>query len=155
MAGLPDRLAKLAASDRYFTSQGPFPIRHDDLFHSNVIVNKAFEVLGIIDWEGACTVPWELSDAPCFLKTVPRLLNLPEGYSDSGLPLDQDEAGRWADEGDYSAMVREAEQSAHVDHKLSQMLANRDAQDLAGILHLFTQGKMGFYGRALDYFENK
>ncbi|KAJ8129924.1 hypothetical protein O1611_g3704 [Lasiodiplodia mahajangana] len=152
---LPGRLAKLAASDKYFTSQGPFPIRHADLFHSNVIVNKAFEVLGVIDWEGACTVPWELSDAPCFLKTVPRLLNLPEQYSESGLPLDQDEAGRWADEEAYSVMVREAEQSARVDHKLSQMLANRDAQDLTGILYLFTQGKMGFYGRALDYFENK
>ncbi|KAI0101410.1 kinase-like domain-containing protein [Nemania sp. FL0031] len=155
MNDLPGRLARLAASDKYFKLQGLFPIRHADLFHSNVIVNKAFEVLGVIDWEGACTVPWELSDAPCFLKTVPRLLNLPGKYSESGLPLDRDEAGRWADEGANSVMVREAEQSAHVDHKLSQALANRDAQDLAGILYLFTQGKMGFYGKALDYFENK
>lgn len=112
-------------------------------------------MLGVIDWEGACAVPWELIDAPCFLSTVPRLLNPPEQYDEAGQPLEQDEAGRWRDEEAYAAMVREAEQSAHADHKLSNMLADRDIRDLAGVIHLFGQGKIGFYGRALDYLENK
>ncbi|KAI5861921.1 hypothetical protein GGS23DRAFT_573791 [Durotheca rogersii] len=151
----PGRLAKLASSGKYFTSKGPFPIRHADLFHSNVIVTKTFNVLGVIDWEGACTVPWELVDAPCFLSTIPRLLNPPEQYDEAGRPLDSDEVGMWADEEAYAAMVREAERNAHADHRLSNMLADKDAQDLARTIHLFPQGKAGFYGRALDYFENK
>lgn len=152
---MPTRLMKVAKSGRYFTSEGPFPIRHADLFHSNVIVTKEFDVLGVIDWEGACTVPWELIDAPCFLRTVPRLLNPAEQYDEAGQPLDKDEIGRWADEELYTAMVREAELEHHADHRLSQILGNRDAQDLAGVVHLYSQGKMGFYGRALEYFENK
>ncbi|KAI1382560.1 uncharacterized protein F4822DRAFT_423470 [Hypoxylon trugodes] len=111
--------------------------------------------LGVIDWEGAYTVPWELSDAPLFLKTVPRLLNLPEQYDKAGWPLDKDEIGRWEDERTYSTMVQEAEQNVRTDNKLSRMLINRDIQDLAGIIYLFMQGKMGFYGKALDYFESR
>lgn len=150
----PNRVAKLAASGKCFVSKGPFPIRHADLFPSNIIVTKTFHVLGVIDWEGACTMPWELVDAPLSISTVPLLLNPPEHYDEAGQPRDQDEARRWADERAYAVMVREAEKEAHADHWLSNMLANRDAQDLAGIIHLFAQGKIGFYGRALDHFES-
>lgn len=100
-------------------------------------------------------VPWELVDAPCFLSTVPRLLNPPEQYDEAGRPLDQDEVGRWADEEAYAKMVQDAEQNAHTDHTLSKFLADRDAQDLASTIHLYSQGKIGFYGRALDFFESK
>ncbi|KAI0388352.1 kinase-like domain-containing protein [Xylariaceae sp. FL0594] len=150
-----DRLAKLVASGKYFTCKGPFPLRHADLFYNNIIVSKSFEVLGIIDWEGACTVPWELVDAPCFLSSVPRLLNPPGQYDESGQPLDQSEANRWADEQAYASIVREVEHHAKVDQKLSAMLLDKDTRDLASMIHLFAQGKMGFYSSALDYFENK
>ncbi|KAI1413291.1 hypothetical protein F5Y13DRAFT_198541 [Hypoxylon sp. FL1857] len=135
----PKRLADLATSGKYFTRAGPFPIRHADLFHQNIIVTKSFDVLGVIDWEGACTMPWELVDLPSFIQTVPRLINDPNQYDEAGQPIDPDEIGMWADEKAYVEMVREAE----------------DTQDLAGIVHLFVEGKMGLYGRALDYFENK
>ncbi|TID06559.1 hypothetical protein CH35J_000295 [Colletotrichum higginsianum] len=121
----------------------------------NVIVTKAYEVLGVVDWENAYTVPWELVDAPWFLSTVPRLLNRPDQYDDEGRPLDKDEAGQWADEEAYAEMVREAELDAHADINLSQMLADRDSQVLASTIHRFTQGKMGFYGRVLDYVDAK
>lgn len=149
----PSRLAKLASNGKQFTREGPFPIRHNDLFHSNVIVTKAYDVVGVIDWENSYTVPWELIDAPWFLNTVPRLLNRPDQYDDEGQPLDKDEAGQWEDEKAYAEMVREAEIDARADHKLSQILADRDSQVMAAIIHLFSQGKMGFYGRVLDYFE--
>ncbi|CCF42546.1 hypothetical protein CH063_02862 [Colletotrichum higginsianum] len=151
----PSRLAKLASDGKQFTRSGPFPIRHSDLFHSNVIVTKAYEVLGVVDWENAYTVPWELVDAPWFLSTVPRLLNRPDQYDDEGRPLDKDEAGQWADEEAYAEMVREAELDAHADKNLSRMLADRDSQVLASTIHRFTQGKMGFYGRVLDYVDAK
>jgi len=151
--GFPRRVAELARSGRYFTAAGPFPVRHADLHHSDVVVTGAFDVLGVVDWDGACTVPWELVDAPCFLRTVPRLLNPPERYGAAGRPLDPDEAARWADEDAYAAMVREAELDAGADHKLSGVLSDRDARGLGAAMHLFAQGKMGLYGRVLDYYE--
>ena len=111
--------------------------------------------MGVIDWEGSYAVPWELIDAPRFLSTVPRLLNPLEQYDEEGQPLDQDEAGKWADEEAYARMIRDAERDARADHRLSQMLADRDARDQANVVHLYSQGKIGFYGRALDYFENE
>lgn len=114
-------------------------------------------MLGIIDWEDACTVPWELVDAPCFLNTVPRLLDPPEGYynKETGEPLGEDVKESWAEKREYAEMVRQAEQEAGADHRLSRMLTDWDAQDLAATFHLFLHGKVGLYGQVLDYFENQ
>lgn len=151
---LPSRLASLATTGSHFTSKGPFPIRHPDLHTSNIIITKAFDVLGVIDWEGTYTVPWELVDAPCFLTIVPRHLNPPEMYRE-GKPVDKEAADRCEVMKAYAKMVYKAELAAGIDHKLSSVLADGDAQDLASTLHLFAEGKLGFYGRALDYFENE
>lgn len=153
--GFSARLARLASSGKYFTEQGPFPIRHADLFHSNLIVDAKYRVQGVIDWEGACTVPWELIDAPCFLTTVPRLLNPPEKYDKEGNPLDLEESRRWKDEKTYAELVRVAEVEAGADDKLSRAIRDRNARDLAALVHLYSQGKLGFYGRVLDYFEHR
>ncbi|KAG5779848.1 hypothetical protein H9Q73_006497 [Fusarium xylarioides] len=148
----PARLMKLARRGKHFSKEGPFPIRHADFFHSNVIVTKDYHVLGVIDWERSYTMPWELVDAPCFLTTVPRLLNPPEQYK-SGRPVDQDEVENWEDEDVYATLVRDAERKACADQKLSRTLADRESRDLAALVHLYSQGKLGLYGRALDYFE--
>jgi len=89
-------------------------------------------------------------DPPSFIKNIPRIINPPEQYDGMGQLLDQDEARRWAEEKAYVDMVREAEKRAGTDHKLSQMLANRKAQDLAVTIYLFMGGKLGFYGNAQD-----
>lgn len=88
---------------------------------------------------------------------MPRLLDPPEGYYDkeTGEPLDEDVKGSWAEKRAYAEMVRQAEQKAGVDHRLSGMLADWDVQDLAATFHLFLNGKVGLYGRVLDYFENQ
>jgi len=52
-------------------------------------------------------------------------------------------------------MVGDAEQDACADHGVSQMLADRDARDLARVVHLYSLGKMRFYGRAMVHFESK
>lgn len=134
-------------------------MRHADFWHSNVVVTKAFDLLGIIDWEGACSVPWELVDAPQFLHTVPaRLLGRAgeERYDgETGEPLEKDEIRRWAEKRAYAEMVRRAEEDAGTDHRLSDVLSGWDEQDLAATFHLFGDGKVGTYGRVLDYLENR
>ena len=50
-------------------------------------------------------------------------------------------------------MVRDAERDAQTDHRLFDMLGDRDARDLASVIHLYSQGKIRFYHRALDYIE--
>ncbi|KAJ4383105.1 hypothetical protein N0V85_008510 [Neurospora sp. IMI 360204] len=136
ISGLPGHLARLASdSNKYFRLPGPFPIRHPDLSLNNIIVASDFAVRGVIDWEGATTVPWELVDAP----------------TATGLPRDRDEAGRWAGHATCVDMMREAEaDDAGLDHRLSDVLADPDLQDLAALMHPFALGKMGYYGRAMD-----
>ena len=59
-------------------NKGPFPLAHDDFLHSNIIVDEDnFDVTGIIDWEGACTVPWELIAFLDFLTAMPVSFDLP------------------------------------------------------------------------------
>lgn len=49
---------KALASRLSLCNEGPFPLAHDDFLHSNIlVVEDNFDVTGIIDWEGACTVP--------------------------------------------------------------------------------------------------
>ncbi|TQN64536.1 hypothetical protein CSHISOI_10890 [Colletotrichum shisoi] len=139
----PSRLAGLARSGKHFTREGPFPIRHPDLFHSNVIVTEAYKVIGVIDWENSYAVPRELVDTPWFLSTVPRLMNRPENYNTIGRPLNKDESRKWADEEHYTGLVRDAELDADADHYLSEILANRNSRDMAAAFHLFSQGKIG------------
>ncbi|KAJ0159311.1 hypothetical protein CTA2_9940 [Colletotrichum tanaceti] len=150
----PARLARLASSGKYFTQEGPFPVRHADLFHSNIIVTTDYHVLGVIDWEGSYTMPWELVDTPRFLSIVPRLLNPPEKYDQEGNSLDPDVAQREVDVNQYVELVRAAEEDACTDNKLSRVLADRNTRDLGALVHLYSQAKLGFYGRALEYFEN-
>ncbi|ROW13615.1 hypothetical protein VPNG_04560 [Cytospora leucostoma] len=153
--GFPARLAALAASGKHFTREGPFPVQHPHLTHDDVIVNRWFDVLGVIDWEGAHTVPWELVHAPLGINTLPRQIVPPEQFDEAGQPLDADDAERLAHEREYAAMVRDAERGAHADHRLSDVLADRDAQDIASACSFFLAGKAGYYGRLMDYFENK
>lgn len=57
--------AVCAMADRLSsTDRGLFPVTHRDFFHSNIVIDKRYNIIGIIDWEGACTLPWELVDFP-------------------------------------------------------------------------------------------
>lgn len=82
-------------------------------------------------------------------------MNPLEKYDAKGRPLDVDEACVWADEEAYVRMVRDAERDAGADDGLSGMLGDRDARDLAGVVHSYSEGKIGLYARAMDYFEEK
>lgn len=48
---------KAMASWISLCDEGPFPLDHDDFLHSNIMVDEnSFNVTGLIDWEGACTI---------------------------------------------------------------------------------------------------
>lgn len=47
-----------------FRSEGPFPLAHNDLGVHNMLFDEEWKLLAVIDWTGACVVPWE-SFAQC------------------------------------------------------------------------------------------
>lgn len=42
-----------------FRSNGPFPLAHNDLGVHNALFDDNWRLVGVIDWSGACVVPWE------------------------------------------------------------------------------------------------
>jgi hypothetical protein len=91
-------------------NNGPFPLCHDDFFHSNIVVDEgSFDVTGVIDWEEACTVPWELVVLPGFLETIPASFDLPEKYDRDGQPLDGESRQTWREREENIELVQAAE----------------------------------------------
>lgn len=128
-------------------NNGPFPLCHTDFLHSNIIVDDNFDVLGIIDWEGACTLPLQLITFPNFLKALPRPFDSPNNYDEDGQPVDAEDKQRWQDRRDYVQMVKSAE---YEDHILSTCLSNEKHVSIAYCMTAFENGKLGFYNRVVD-----
>jgi hypothetical protein len=40
-------------------NHGPFPLAHNDLGVHNALFDEDWKLVGVIDWSGACVVPWE------------------------------------------------------------------------------------------------
>ncbi|KIH94918.1 hypothetical protein SPBR_03758 [Sporothrix brasiliensis 5110] len=131
---------------------GPFPLCHPDFLHSNIIVagDDDYTVLGVIDWEGACTLPVELIRFPRFLDAMPRRFGRPSHYGPDGLPRDEDERQLLRERREYVQMVAEWEAREGTDHTLSICLADENAQALSYVMEAFDGGKMGFYDDLLD-----
>ncbi|CZR66037.1 uncharacterized protein PAC_15938 [Phialocephala subalpina] len=110
---------------------GPFPVSHRDLLHSNIIVDRRYRILGIIDWEGACTVPWELVEFPLFLSTVPFPMDASWNYDENREPLDKDTRQTWRERKEYIERVARFEAAEGVDDKLSATLNDQNFQNLA------------------------
>ncbi|KAK1691620.1 kinase-like domain-containing protein [Colletotrichum godetiae] len=128
-------------------NNGPFPLCHDDFLHSNILVDEAsFNVTGVIDWEGACTVPWVLVAYPEFLQVMPRSFDLPQHYDEDGQPLKESVRERWSEQRDYVDMVKSVERE---DNLLSACLSSNLNQALAYSYGAFTTGKLGFYDRVV------
>ena len=45
---------------------GPFPMRHGDLHCDNILVDATGHIVGVLDWDCAGTVPWEVFAIPTF-----------------------------------------------------------------------------------------
>lgn len=139
------------ALGRLSMSCGPFPLHHPDFYHSNVIIDDAYNILSIIDWEGAGTVPWELVQFPMFLYTVPPPIDLPSKYDRDGYPIFPEIRQRWKDRVGYIDYVKKAEERKNLDCKLSTMLSSAEIQNLATSIRLYKEeGKVGYYCRLLE-----
>jgi len=140
---------KAMASRLSKSNSRPFPLCHDDFLHSNIMVDeKSFKVTGIIDWEGACTTPWELIAFPEFLQAMPVSFDLPQKYDRDGQPLDEEMRQTWRERQEYIEMVRSAELE---DHVLSTCLSSKRSQALAYAYGSFTSiRKLGFYDRVIE-----
>lgn len=42
-----------------FQPRGPFPLAHNDLGVHNMLFDETWNLVAVIDWTGACVVPWE------------------------------------------------------------------------------------------------
>lgn len=150
VSSFPESIGRLA--DRLSVlNNGPFPLCHGDCGHNNVIVNDAYRIIGVIDWETAFAGPWEIfGDFPLTLSTVPPAMDAPWNYNEDGSPKAADLAQQSADQEDYvAAVVREEGERAH---RLSETLRDSKRQQLATGMRLFENGKVGWYGKLIDQF---
>lgn len=147
----PSRI-KAMASRLSTSNDGPFPLSHDDFLHSNIMVDeKTFNVTGIIDWEGACTVPWELVAFPEFLQAMPASFDLPHKYGPDGQPIDEEMRQTWRERREYIEMVKLVEVE---DNLLSTSLGSTRSRTLSYAYGAFTSiGKLGFYDRVIEELE--
>jgi hypothetical protein len=84
------------ASRLFASNNRPFPLYYGDFLYSNIIVDEnRSNITGIVDWEGACTVPWELIAFPEFLQAMPAPFDLPQKYDRDGQPLDEELSQMW------------------------------------------------------------
>ncbi|XMA14002.1 hypothetical protein WAI453_006793 [Rhynchosporium graminicola] len=135
---------------------GPFPVSHQDFLHSNIIVNDRYRILGVIDWEGACTVPWELVEFPLFLSTVPLPMDAPWNYDQDGEPLDEDTRQTWRERKEYIERAVRFEIIEGIDDRLSATLNDQTLQNLAYAMRVYSDiGKLGFYHKVMEPFEKK
>ncbi|KAL2043134.1 hypothetical protein N7G274_004194 [Stereocaulon virgatum] len=81
------RLKSLAASIPT-RNHGAFPLCHIDFGHHNVIVDDDYNALGAIDWEHACTLPWEVVDFPMTLSITLAPMAAPTLYDKKVVPKD-------------------------------------------------------------------
>ncbi|KAJ5470421.1 hypothetical protein N7530_007778 [Penicillium desertorum] len=139
---------KAIASRLSLCDEGPFPLAHDDFLHSNIMVDEeTFDVTGIIDWEGACTVPYELVAFPDFLTAMPVSFDLPQKYDRDGQPFDEELRETWRERGEYIEMVKLVELQ---DSVLSACLSCKRNQAIAYSYGAYTSvGKLGFYDRVM------
>jgi len=146
----PRRIAELATRITV-RNTGPFPLVHPDFGHNNIVVDDEYQILGVIDWEHACSMPWEMVDFPLLLTVVPRAMDVPWSYDEHGVPTDLQTCARIEARQKYVRLVHEFETSLGLSHTLSNVLDDERGQAVATAMRLYTtDGKMGWYAKVLD-----
>ncbi|CAD6565669.1 MAG: hypothetical protein ASARMPREDX12_006713 [Alectoria sarmentosa] len=142
--------SKIAARD-----QGPFPLFHVDFGHNNIVVDDDYNVLGVIDWEHASSVPWERIYFPWTLSVVPAPM-VPDNYDENGVPRDSGTKAIISEQEGYINTVRETERDKGLSPLLSATLADQASQDLAYAMKLYTEdGICGQYTNVLDVHQER
>ncbi|OCL11280.1 hypothetical protein AOQ84DRAFT_229648 [Glonium stellatum] len=144
----PTKLAMMASRLSKF-DKGLFPLIHGDFGHNNVVVNDDYQIIGVIDWEKAFAAPWEIAgDFPLTLSTIPPAMDAPWNYDEMGKPLDPILAKKFANQKDYIANIKDAEDARSITElpRLLNLLQDSCKQRLmTAIMRLYPSGKVGFY----------
>ena len=149
IANFPPRIEQLA-SKIAVRDQGPFPLFHADYGHHNIVVDDDYNVLGVIDWEHACSIPWECIYFPWTLSVVPAPM-VPDDYDDDGIAKDFDTRTIIDEQKQYIYTVQEVERKNGLPPLLSATLADLETQDLAFSMKLYVEdGICGEYTNILD-----
>ncbi|KAK3899527.1 hypothetical protein C8A05DRAFT_46429 [Staphylotrichum tortipilum] len=110
---------------------GPFPLPYPDLYHSNIITDASYNVVGVIDWS-ACAVPWELVEFP---RALPRVMDASRNYDAAWQHVDED-------------MRVRRKRRGGLDGALSGVLGEERAQTLAYALRcIWSWGSWDFMTR--------
>ncbi|RAL16218.1 phosphotransferase family protein [Aspergillus homomorphus CBS 101889] len=139
---------KIATNDK-----DPFPLYHRDLYHSNMIVDERFRIIGTSDWEGASTVPWELFEPPLFIVVGPRALDYADEDAEDRQPEDTERIGLLEESARYVRYVQEREIMLKKDKQLSTVLLDPSAQGIARAVKVYPEGRLGFHCNVLKPFE--
>ena len=151
----PHKVEELAASIP-MQDHGPFPLFHNDFGHNNIVVDDAYNILGVIDWEHASSVPWECVYFPITLSLLPAPMDAPWNYDENGIATDPETRSMIDERNEYIHTVREAERNEGLSSLLSATLAEQASQDLAYAMKLYTEdGKFGFYTKIMDVHHQK
>ena len=132
--------------------KGPFPLVHGDFGHNNVIVNDGYQIIGVIDWEMAFAAPWEIAgDLPLTLSIIPPAMDAPWNYDEAGNPKDPSLAKMFANQEDYIANIRNAEDTRGITEspRLLDFLQDSCKQRLMTAMRLYQSGKAGFYSNMI------
>lgn len=121
ISSFPSRVKDLA---QWFPFQdGPFPLIHDDLDNTNILIDSNCDIMSVLNWECKIVGPWEAVAMARFLPWTQRGLGY---YLDPALT---EEYARG--EKGYLGYVREAEERRGLDNKLSTVFADKEVQAFA------------------------
>lgn len=145
----PRRIKALSANIPV-RDHGPFPLVHDDFGHNNIVVDDHYNILGLIDWENACSMPWESVYFPLTLSVVPRPM-VPAWMYEDGVPKNEKIRVRIDERRDYVDAVCRVERREGLSCLLSATLGDQAGQELAYAMKLYIHdGKFGRYCKVLD-----
>lgn len=151
----PVKVSELANSIAGPYDSGPFPLVHTDYGHNNIVVDAQYNLLGIIDWEGAIAAPWGMVEFPLTVRTIPVAMDVPWNYTSDGLPKDDDLISEYKNREEYLQAVKDAERELGIPPKLSEVLSSERIRDVASAMKYFSvDGKVGWFTRVLEKFEN-
>lgn len=151
----PVKLGELANSIAGAYDSGPFPLVHTDYGHNNIIVDAEYNLLGVIDWEGAIAAPWGMVEFPLTVRTIPVSIDAPWNYTSDWSPKDAHTMSDHKDREEYLQALRDAEKELGIPPKLSEVLSNQRIRDVAAAMKFFAiDGKLAWYSKVLDEYEN-
>lgn len=112
-----------------------YPILHPDFLMHNILLSDEYEIVGVIDWEYAHSVPIEVFAART---------NMYAGFDPNRAALD------WGDEGaQYLADVAEKERDMSSSHRLSQAFGSL-LGDIGLCMQFFEEGTAVPFDTVLD-----